>query len=80
MQVFNEINARNMEDLNVFRARVRARSRGCRWLTRRTVWAQGLLGNRIFCGIIVLTCVAQYCIVSFAGDFAQTVALNWQAR
>ena len=37
MQVFNEINARNMEDLNVFRARVQARARVCRWLTRHTI-------------------------------------------
>ena len=37
-QVFNELNARNMEDVNVLK---------------------GLLGNRIFLGVIVFTCVVQ---------------------
>ncbi len=57
MQVFNEINARNMEDLNVFR---------------------GLFSNRIFMSVLAFTGAAQYVIIEFAGDFAQTVPLRWQ--
>ena len=57
MQVFNEINARNMEDFNVFR---------------------GLFSNRIFMGVLAFTGFAQWIIVTFAADFAQTIALNWQ--
>lgn len=57
MQVFNEINARNMEDLNVFR---------------------GLFTNRIFMSVLAFTGLAQWIIVTFAGDFAQTTPLRWQ--
>jgi Ca2+-transporting ATPase len=57
MQVFNEINARNMEELNVFR---------------------GLFTNRIFMGVLGFTGLAQFLIVQFAGDFAQTIPLGWQ--
>jgi Ca2+-transporting ATPase len=57
MQVFNEINARNMEDKNVFR---------------------GLFTNRIFMFVLGFTGFAQWIIIQFAGDFAQTTPLRWQ--
>ena len=57
MQVFNEVNARNMEDLNVFR---------------------GLFSNHIFMAVLTFTGGAQFLIIHFAGDFAQTTRLQWQ--
>jgi len=57
MQIFNEVNARNVEEMNVFR---------------------GLLQNRLFVGVILFSALAQWLIIQFAGDFAQTVPLRWQ--
>ena len=38
----------------------------------------GVLGNRLFMAVIVVTAVLQVVLVEFGGDFSSTVPLSWQ--
>lgn len=77
MQFFNEMNARNMEEANVFRGLFGALPSAV--ASRRCICAHArAAGNHVFVGVLLFTSGAQFCIVQFAGTFAQTVALNWQ--
>jgi len=50
----------------------------CRRLGNELNVFSRFFSNRVFIGVLVITCVIQFLIIEFAGSFVQVTSLNWQ--